>query len=267
MNLVAMSAWLFVGLLRLSLLSGNDGYRSRSLSVNTARTGLSGPWETFPVDTHITEFNIELKFKSWLNCGPSCCLSYRPVLKPSPDVSLPFLAACASSPPSLLVTGWQRRPESHCTRTEPLLGLLPAETQSSSCWQKWPRNTWKPRMKDWMRRDQRTQNEERTEVWDICRKSISITLPLQYLFSVSGGHCFRDTWHIFRGMMRGSFTSADSGSVPFCGVAGGESHGRPAPGVPELLKKADISLMYFTEAERSRNKEQRETVRDREKGN
>lgn len=66
---------------------------------------------------------------------------------------------------------------------------------------------------------------------------------------MSGGHCFRDTWHIFSGMLRGSFTSAGESSVPLWGVEGGESHGRPAPGDPELLKKADISLMYFTEAE------------------
>lgn len=73
---------------------------------------------------------------------------------------------------------------------------------------------------------------------------------MQYLFSVSGGHCLRDTWHIFSGMLRGSFTSAGESSVPLWGVEGGESQGRAAPGDPELLKKADISLMYFTEAER-----------------
>lgn len=66
---------------------------------------------------------------------------------------------------------------------------------------------------------------------------------------MSGGHCFRDTWHIFSGILRGSFTSAGESSVALWGVEGGESHGRAAPGDPELLKKADISLMYFTEAE------------------
>lgn len=75
---------------------------------------------------------------------------------------------------------------------------------------------------------------------------------------MSGGHCFRDTWHIFSGMLRGSFTSAGESSVPFWGVEGGESQGRVAPGDPEFLKKADISLMYFTEAER-------EDVRERER--
>lgn len=69
---------------------------------------------------------------------------------------------------------------------------------------------------------------------------------LCYLFSVSGGHCFRDTWHIFRGMLRGSFTSLGKGSQVLWGEEGGESHGRAPPGEPELLKKADISLMYFT---------------------
>lgn len=86
---------------------------------------------------------------------------------------------------------------------------------------------------------------------------------LRYLFSVSGGHCFRDTWHIFRGMLRGSFTSAGKGSEVLWGVEGGESHGRAPPGEPELLKKADISLMYFTgleqEGEQAREKQMRQT--------
>lgn len=73
---------------------------------------------------------------------------------------------------------------------------------------------------------------------------------LCYLFSVSGGHCFRDTWHIFRGMLRGSFTSAGKGSEVLWGEEGGESHGRAPAGEPELLKKADISLMYFTALEK-----------------
>lgn len=40
---------------------------------------------------------------------------------------------------------------------------------------------------------------------------------------------------------------------------GGESQGRVAPGDPELLKKADISLMYFTEAEQECEGRERET--------
>lgn len=73
---------------------------------------------------------------------------------------------------------------------------------------------------------------------------------MHYLFSVSGGHCFLDTWHIFSEMIRGSFTSTAEGSGGFWGVEGGESQGRAAPGDPVLLKKADISLMYFTAADR-----------------
>lgn len=38
-------------------------------------------------------------------------------------------------------------------------------------------------------------------------------------------------------------------------MEGGESQGRAAPGDPELLKKADISLMYFTEAEQEYERE------------
>lgn len=68
----------------------------------------------------------------------------------------------------------------------------------------------------------------------------------QYLFSVSGGHCFLVTWHIFSDMVLASFSSAGGASAPFCGVAWGESQGRGAPG-KVFLKKADISLMYFTE--------------------
>lgn len=44
------------------------------------------------------------------------------------------------------------------------------------------------------------------------------------------------------------------GSGAFWGVEGGESQGRAAPGDPVLLKKADISLMYFTAADRGRGK-------------
>lgn len=71
---------------------------------------------------------------------------------------------------------------------------------------------------------------------------------------MSGGHCFLDTWHIFSEMIRGSFTSVAEGSGAFWGVEGGESQGRAAPGDPVLLKKADISLMYFTAADRGREK-------------
>lgn len=72
------------------------------------------------------------------------------------------------------------------------------------------------------------------------------TKNIQYLFSVSGGHCFRDTWHIFSRMLQGSFTSASESSVPLWGVDGGESQGREATEDPKLLKKTDISLMYLT---------------------
>ena len=64
-------------------------------------------------------------------------------------------------------------------------------------------------------------------------------------------------------MLRGSFSSAGEGSVPLWGVEGGESQGSAAPGDPELLKKADISLMYFTEAEQEGERE-RERERERE---
>lgn len=67
----------------------------------------------------------------------------------------------------------------------------------------------------------------------------------QYLFSVSGGHCFLVTWHIFSDMVLASFSSAGA-CAPFCDAAGGESQGKGAPG-EVFLKKADISLMYFTE--------------------
>lgn len=58
-DLVVMSGWLLVGLLRLSLLSGSVGYNSRSLSVNTARTGLSGPCDTCAQ----TEMNKNILYK------------------------------------------------------------------------------------------------------------------------------------------------------------------------------------------------------------
>lgn len=87
-----------------------------------------------------------------------------------------------------------------------------------------------------------------------------------YLFSVSGGHCFRDTWHIFRGMLRGSFTSAGKGSVVLWGEEGGESHGRAPPGEPELLKKADISLMYFTGLEQEGERAREENMRWKNSG-
>lgn len=90
--------------------------------------------------------------------------------------------------------------------------------------------------------------------------------PSCYLFSVSGGHCFRDTWHIFRGMLRGSFTSAGKGSVVLWGEEGGESHGRAPPGEPELLKKADISLMYFTGLEQEGERAREENMRWKNSG-
>lgn len=89
----------------------------------------------------------------------------------------------------------------------------------------------------------------------------SSSLRLCYLFSVSGGHCFRDTWHIFRGMLRGSFTSAGKGSEVLWGEEGGESQGRAPPGEPELLKKADISLMYFTRLEQKDKRATEENIR------
>lgn len=89
---------------------------------------------------------------------------------------------------------------------------------------------------------------------------------LCYLFSVSGGHCFRETWHIFRGMLRGSFTSAGKGSDVLWGEEGGESHGRAPPGEPELLKKADISLMYFTGLEQEGERAREENMREKYTG-
>lgn len=44
-------------------------------------------------------------------------------------------------------------------------------------------------------------------------------------------------------------------------MEGGESQGSAAPGEPELLKKADISLMYFTAAERGRENYIKQTGR------